>query len=154
MAVDANVDVPALLVIHTDKYAGNFERSLTAYCTGQVGDCGVGEKELGDFADAWAIHAAEQGYDKDGEEIENPFENWTMNVADDHGCYRPCSIWSGEDNSYNSIVIYFTGKPRKEDLEFILSQAYVYGQRKGIEILGAKFYTRETVVTDTLVWNK
>lgn len=33
-------------IIDTDQYAGNFERELTAYCTGIVGDCHVGEEFL------------------------------------------------------------------------------------------------------------
>lgn len=32
-------------VIDTEQYAGNFEREMTAYVTGHVGECGVGEDE-------------------------------------------------------------------------------------------------------------
>jgi len=38
-----------IFIVDTEKYAGDFERQLTAYCTGQVGDCGVGEREGQNF---------------------------------------------------------------------------------------------------------
>jgi hypothetical protein len=38
-----------LFVIDTEQYAGNFERPLCAWCTGQVGECGVGQREADDF---------------------------------------------------------------------------------------------------------
>lgn len=48
---------PAFLyVIDTEQYAGNFERQLAAWCTGQVGQCGVGEEEAAEFK---ATHPAE-----------------------------------------------------------------------------------------------
>ena len=31
------------LVIDTDQFAGSFEREMAAFCTGHVGECGVGE---------------------------------------------------------------------------------------------------------------
>jgi hypothetical protein len=33
-----------LFVVDTDTYAGNFEREMCAYITGQVGECEVGEE--------------------------------------------------------------------------------------------------------------
>jgi len=36
-------------IIDTNEYAGNFEREMCAYCTGQIGDCGVGEEEAEKF---------------------------------------------------------------------------------------------------------
>lgn len=65
-----------IFAIDTDQYAGNFEREMTAYCTGRVGDCGVG----GNFANM---------YDED--EVDEEFENVTQ--ISDEGCYRPCSIY-------------------------------------------------------------
>lgn len=41
---------PYLFVIDTEQYAGDFERELGAWCTGQIGQCGVGDREAADFA--------------------------------------------------------------------------------------------------------
>lgn len=153
MAVDHDVNVPAIFVISMDRYAGNFERPLTAFSTGMVGECGVGDKEVTYFDEAYAIHAAEQGYDKDGAEIdEYPFEGFVTSIPDDHGCYRPCSIWQNDDGEYNAVAIFFTEMPKLPDLKFILSQAYAYAAREGIKIKGAKFIKREVVITDTVAW--
>ena len=71
-----------IFVIDTDTYAGSFERELTAYITGQIGECGVGEeeqkmalKELPEVAKLW-------------------FEDNVRQVPDDGGCHRPTTIWS------------------------------------------------------------
>ena len=37
------------IIIDTDEYSGNFEREMCAYCTGQVGECEVGEEEQAVF---------------------------------------------------------------------------------------------------------
>jgi hypothetical protein len=59
------------IIIDTEQYAGNFERELCAFLTGRVGDCGVGDEY----------------------EDENPlFEN-VIDVPDEDGCRRPCSIY-------------------------------------------------------------
>jgi hypothetical protein len=36
---------PFTFVINTEQYAGNFEREMCAYVTGQIGECGVGQEE-------------------------------------------------------------------------------------------------------------
>ena len=65
-----------VLVVDTDSYAGNFERELCAYCTGQLGDCGVGEE--------WAeLYKNEESYD---------FEDIVVSAPDEHGCYRPVKL--------------------------------------------------------------
>lgn len=43
--VYSKINRPDYFVIDTDSYAGNFERQLCAYATGQIGECGVGQKE-------------------------------------------------------------------------------------------------------------
>jgi hypothetical protein len=69
-----------IIVIDTTSYAGNFERELCAYVTGQYGECGVGDKLAQQAAteirhiDWWNNHIA--------------------NEADEHGCRRPASIWA------------------------------------------------------------
>ena len=69
-----------IFVVDTDSYAGNFERELTAFCTGVVGECGKGEEE----ADAF------RGEHPDRVEF---YEDLMLQEPDDHGCRRPASIY-------------------------------------------------------------
>lgn len=69
-----------IIIIDTTSYAGNFERELCAYVTGQYGECGVGD-DLAEQASAEIRH----------------IEWWNDHIAqeaDDHGCRRPASIWA------------------------------------------------------------
>ena len=70
-----------MVIIDTDKYAGNFERDMCAFITGEIGDCGVGDeyqtmalKELDPEAKRW-------------------FEYNIGSVTDEHGCSRPVEIY-------------------------------------------------------------
>ena len=87
-------------VIDTNAYAGNFEREMTAYLTGIVGDCGVGEELI--------------------EKLPIDFEDNVQQVADDHGCYRPTTCWM-EPNSKqnNAVAIFFYKKPTTEEIDFM-----------------------------------
>ena len=69
-------------VVDTDTYAGNFERELCAYMTGQVGECGVGDKNAKRFEKEVSEAVAERMEDLVGGEL------------DDHGCWRPAKIYS------------------------------------------------------------
>jgi len=68
-----------ILVIDTDRYAGNFERQLVAFMTGEVGECGVGDEAAQRFAED--VPAPPFGPDLIAHE------------PDEHGCCRPASIW-------------------------------------------------------------
>ena len=59
-----------VVALLTNKYAGNLEREATAFCTGIIGDCEVGEEQV-------------------DREIGRKFEEYVVQVADEHGCYRP-----------------------------------------------------------------
>jgi hypothetical protein len=67
-----------ILCLDTDQYAGNFERELTAYCTGAIGECGVGVDEMEYF------------FDEVPEEFHKAFENKIISLPDEHGTCRPC----------------------------------------------------------------
>jgi len=69
-----------IFVIDTDSYAGNFERDMCAYVTGVIGECEVGD----DFAEL---------YRKETKEVESRFQELLEQRSDDHGHYRPCSLW-------------------------------------------------------------
>jgi hypothetical protein len=81
-----STDIPKnkwAVIIDTNKYAGNFERELCAYCTGIIGECEVGDDLVPSF----------QEYIKTIGWKENKFEEVVAQVADDHGCERPVSIY-------------------------------------------------------------
>ena len=74
-------------VIDTDHYAGNFEREMCAYMTGETGDCGVGHKEADLFQEE-----VREGKDEDY----HPFgdrEDLIGSEPDEHGCRRPVKIY-------------------------------------------------------------
>src|SRR6202008_721502 len=113
MAVD-KIESPYFVVIKTNDYAGNFEREMTAFCTGQVGECGVGESKAEDYHD-------EETVDFDG------YLAWE---ADDRGCHRPCSIYDDGDG-YKSVVIFFDYDPTREQMEVIARRARLFPQESG-----------------------
>jgi ribosomal protein RSM22 (predicted rRNA methylase) len=109
--------IPYIFVIDTTDYAGNFERELTAYCTGCIGECEVGRAEAAKFN-------LDTGYNDDT----NPFYDLVAPCPDDHGCFRPCSIWEGKTSSrskfvYNSVAIFFYEKPSSELIELMKTRA-------------------------------
>jgi hypothetical protein len=68
-----------VIVIDTEQYAGNFEREMCAFITGQYGECEVG-KEIAESASECIGHL---GW-------------WEENIADetdDRDVRRPASIW-------------------------------------------------------------
>lgn len=68
-----------IFIIDTDRYAGNFERDMCAYVTGQIGDCGVGKE----FVEIYH-QEVKKGPD---------FGEFVELRPDEHGCYRPCKCW-------------------------------------------------------------
>lgn len=126
-----------IFVIDTDQYAGNFEREMTAYITGQVGECEVG-------SDMFEYYIAETG-DKDKEKFSELLEH----RADDHGCHRPCTIYStpgwfnngsGEHfketkksnkyPAYLSVAIFFYEKPSAKIISFMKERAKRFAATK------------------------
>ncbi len=90
------------LIIETNHYAGNFEREMTAYCTGHVGECGVGKEHAAIFRE---------------EVPQDPFGDSIVPVPDDHGCARPCKC------DGNNVIIFFEGRPTPEQIAIIKERA-------------------------------
>ena len=121
-----------LFVIDTDVYAGNFERYMCAYVTGQIGECGVGEENA---------KLAKQEIPEAVAQLEDLIEN----VPDENGCARPVSIFpnprygnDGHGNcalltdenkeqfswpAYCSVAIYFHSIPNHGLLEIMKERA-------------------------------
>lgn len=73
------------ILIETDSYTGNFERQLTAWLTGIVGEEDDSGIELVD------------------EEVKSLFEEFIRQESDSDRVYRPCSV---DSSNPNNMVIY------------------------------------------------
>jgi hypothetical protein len=110
-----------IFVIDTDDYAGNFERDMCAYLTGEIGECEVGEE----FAEEYFKETGEAKY-------ESRFCNIIESRSDDHGCHRPCSIWLSKRKKpvYNSVAIFFGNRPTDDDIKFMKERAMKFAEAK------------------------
>jgi len=117
-----------LFVIDTNRYAGNFEREMCAYMTGQIGDCEVGDK---------LAKVAEREIPEETEQFEDIIEQ----VPDEHGCYRPASI----SIDINSVTIYFRSIPNPELMKILKERAQKFAKKEKIKVLGFRLLEyRET----------
>jgi hypothetical protein len=90
-------------IIHTNSYAGNFEREMCAFITGQIGECSVGHKLVDN-------------------EISDKFHQYICQVDDD-GCKRPVTIYPNPKYSNNGLGHIFD-KTNIEECK-IVQQKYV-----------------------------
>jgi len=101
-----------IFIIDTNKYAGNFERQLVAFCTSRTGVCGVGKKESERFFSDTGLH-----FDSE------PF-HYVKQTSDLYGNMRPVYICQTPNYFYvkgsDTIEIFFSETPplrmRKETL--------------------------------------
>lgn len=125
-----------IFIIDTDKYAGNFEREMCAYMTGQVGDCGVGEDIAEDFEDQFPSE-----YKK--------FEAIILKVPDDSGCFRPVQIEPIKSTiAYNAVGINFSERPHEKLIEFMKSRAKEFAKAIKLKISGYRLVKEETIRQD------
>lgn len=143
-----------IVIIDTTAYAGNFERELCAYVTGQIAECLVGDEFISQtdqpkYLDWWEDHIDPQE-DIEGSEF-----------------YRPCTIWKTNDtNNSHSVAIFVDDFPPQEVVDEMLERAkhflndtdHIYKMHgvykspniaKEIEILSYNFveskYTRQVI---------
>jgi len=136
-----------LFVVDTNCYAGNFERELCAYMTGEVGDCGVGDAEA-----ACAKKEAATLLKKYN------LEELVVSVPDENGCCRPAVLVPnskyGNDGmgkevlltaenrtkyhypAYFSVGIHLRESPQADISEFLKGRANAYAAEHGIVIEG------------------
>ena len=123
-----------IFVIRTNHYAGNFEREMCAYMTGQVGECGVGEG------------IAEEQF---GHPEQSPwFEKLDM-VPDDHGCRRPVSMM---DENNTSVGLVFYEKPTGEEIEELKARAHAFCEFAKTHERFFDSYKEEPIVIDGFEW--
>jgi hypothetical protein len=119
-----------IFVIDTEQYAGNFERALCAWCTGQVGECGVGK----DIAD------------KVPRDVSNRFDESLEHIPDEHGVARPCKLWEtpgwstngwgknfrgeGRYPAYLSVAIFFLHKPKRKLIDIIIKRSKMFNEAR------------------------
>lgn len=116
-------------VIDTNAYAGNFEREMCAFITGQIGDCEVGIKDGTEFYqyvenDAELFHLHEEILES------------IKQVPDKHGYHRPVSIFQNANGQYNSVVVYFSNLPSHKLIQFMIKRSKKYANRKQLNIFG------------------
>lgn len=130
MSADQTIS-PYVFVIDTNLYSGNFERQMVAYICGAVGQCEVGKKESDIFFNQVDPHVAHILRDN------------TNQQPDDHGCFRPASIWTtprryGTSEGafdgdpvenrgypvYESVAVFFTDLPTNQQSQLIKDRAY------------------------------
>lgn len=112
-----------IFLIHTDSYAGNFEREMCAYSTGRIGECEVGEEEASNF---------KREFD---ETICEDFANIIESRPDDGGCWRPCEMWDeAGKNEYHSVAIFFLAKPSAELVQIMKNRSEEFADCRGINI--------------------
>lgn len=154
-------------VVHTNSYAGNFEREMAAFMTGQVGECEVGSE------------MAELFVEEVDSAMQDEFTEIIGSVADDNGCYRPCAIYEtpnrGNNGSgmhgdvideaskakfswpaYESVAIYFDKIPTKPMIDLMKARAVEYAdnysdKRYGMKVKGFQLLKNvtKTEIIDT-----
>ena len=138
-------DIPKFIfVIDTTDYAGNFERELCAYVTGQIGDCGAGH-------DLREVALEEQP------RLDEIFEDTVKQYHDDHGCWRPCQIWPNKKGKYNSVAIFFFERPTEEQIEIIKVRAAKFVKEiksKYIDMSQIKKILGFRLIESTVVYNE
>ena len=112
-----------IVVINTNQYAGNFEREITAFITGQIGECGVGDEQAKLCP----------------ENVSTQFAEIIYNEMDDNGCSRPCTVWEygkryadklqQQVPKYNGVAIFFHTKPSDNQINIIKDRAKRFNRR-------------------------
>lgn len=136
-----------VFVVKTNSYAGNFERQMCSYITGEYGECEVGDKEAEIF------------------KAECPnnyrFKDSVISFPDEHGCWRPATMWG---HKCNDVAIFFETKPTETQLTLMRNRARKFaimtnpsdGKHKHITIHGFELrkYCIKRIDTEITVWKK
>lgn len=145
-----------ILCLDTDHCAGNFERDLTAYCTGAIGECGVGEDQRDYF------------FEEVPEKFHKAFEDKIISLPDEHGCHRPCitvptpgwvNIGEGFQHRFpaatlqawypaaHSVGILFSPEPDDDEISLITARAMKFLTERGVALEGLRLLKVEVITT-------
>lgn len=134
------------ITIDTNSYAGNFERELTAYLTGRLGDSEVGKKYAEMFLRDFHIDYTDDEND--------PFTDSINGKHGDFG-WNWCEI-SGNDST--NINLWFLEEPTEEQIEILIKRCKefctlyneTYKERKEPLKIDAIHITVETTIRELL----
>ena len=96
-----------VVTIDTTSYAGNFEREMCAFITGQIGDCGVGGEFVAEANEELALDTFNVAHQW--------IKSHIVNESDEHGIRRPCSIWSTPGWFNNGMGGHYRDVPEVEE---------------------------------------
>jgi len=104
-----------IFVIDTESYSGNFERQMTAYCTGRIGDCEVGDGEASIFR----------------KEVGDPDKIFgeVLDIPDAFGCRRPTEIYPTPGWFNNGMGGHYRDGQEKEALDHHKKECILYSKR-------------------------
>lgn len=155
------------IFIHTDSYAGNFERSLRAFVTGCDGENDY-DSLSGDIREAFGVER-----DGDWEEAEeNPFYDLFRRVRGEYGM-RIEEITNTPkkyaSNGCNTVILHLNQKPTEEQLDILKTWILKFSEKsceprdpmkcddrdpwrfvRPIKILGCEFSAKEIKVVQTV----
>lgn len=131
-----------ILIVDTEQYAGNFEREMCAFITGQVGECGVGD----DIAEQYSA------------DIKN-LKWWEEHIVSerddsDYGCYRPASIWPTLGWFNNGTGGHFKDTPENEAEAIEKSVTFMKDYNKGQVEMAQKRIKNNDFETTKNGWTK
>jgi len=107
-----------ILLLDTDQYAGNFERELTAWLTGTIGECGIGGLQAAQAITELPV--ADRKW----------FEAHVISRTHSDGCSRPTSIWTDPEGKYNSVAIFMDEDPPAQILSGMSVRAKSFPSNK------------------------
>jgi hypothetical protein len=105
------------LVIDTTEYAGDFEREMCAYITGQYGECEIGY----DIAEQESPNIRHLEW----------FEDHVVHKRDENGCARPVEIcvtpdYFNDGTAFCSVAIHLDERPEGDVLEEMIGRAKAF----------------------------
>lgn len=122
-------------IIDTDKYAGNFERDMCAFLTGEIGECGVGDEYVDEALDAIEKEFGDRA-------IFGDYVEQRTNGDDNSPCYRSCQMTESKDGElYNSVEIYFSKYPEDNMISFMKKRAFEFAKKYEMNVLSFRMLT-------------
>lgn len=105
------------LIVKTNSYAGNFEREMCAFMTGQVGQ------------------EDNTGQEYVTSDIKDLYEDIVGGKSDEHGCSRPVDL----DEDTNNFIIFLERLLTKEEMEHMSDRAKLWEELRPYEYLDKDF---------------
>ncbi len=137
------------IIIHTNKYSGNFYREMCAYITGEVGSCGVGTAYIKENPEPMSFRNMIKSSGRKPVQIyETP--GYYNDGFGNHYEENNFPVDKIKYPAYQSIIIYFKRKPDHEIREYIQTRALEFSKvynrsyiiESEIKIIGFSLYTK------------